>query len=233
MFTKSTEIYDLIYSTKDYKSEAEKLTSVLRSRFSDTKEILDVACGTGEHHRYLIDQFQIEGFDLNEEFIQIAQSKNPKATYSVADMIDFEFNKKYDAVVCLFSSIGYVKTVANLKRAISCFKKHLKNTGVIVIEPWISPSKWISGRTNMQTYSSPEVKVCRMNTSSVEDHISILDFEYLVGDADGIHHYKEKHKLGLFDHNTMKEVFEELELNCEFVAEGLTNRGLYIGTHKK
>ena len=233
MFTKSSDLYDLIYSTKDYQSEAETLSSILLSLNPKVKNILDAACGTAEHHRYLLDKFYIEGFDLNEDFIKIARSKNRMARYSVADMTNFDLDKKYDAIICLFSSIGYVRTASHLQSAISCFKKHLRKNGVIVIEPWISPDKWISGQTHMQTYSSPEVKVCRMTHTRTGDQISILDFEYLVGKSDGIHRYKERHKLGLFDLNIMKHAFEESELNCEFLDTGLTGRGLYIGTHKK
>lgn len=233
MFTKSSELYDLIYSTKDYKSEANILASILLSFNPNIKEILDAGCGTAEHHRFLLDRFQLEGFDLNEDFIKIAQSKNPEADYAVADMTNFNFEKQYDAVVCLFSSIGYVRTVTKLHLAISCFKKHLGENGVLAIEPWISPSDWNPGQTHMQTYSSEEMKVCRMTHTEIEDQLSILNFEYLVGNSDGIHKFSERHKLGLFDHDTMKNIFEQCGLNCEFIPHGLSGRGLYIGTHKK
>lgn len=232
MFTKSSELYDLIYSSKDYKREAATLSSLLLSLNPNTKEILDAACGTAEHHRFLADKFDMEGFDLNEDFIRIAQSKNPIGAYSIADMTNFELGKRYDAIVCLFSSIGYVKTVSRLQSAIACFKKHLKENGILVIEPWIAPNNWNPGQTHMQTYSSEAIKVCRMTHTSTENQVSVLHFEYLVAKADGIHKFEEKHKLGLFDHPTMKSVFEQSDLNCEFLTTELTARGLYIGTNK-
>lgn len=232
MFSKSSELYDLIYNTKDYKSEAETLSSILLRYNPLIKEILDAACGTAEHHRFLLDKFRMDGFDLNEDFIKIAQSKNPKANYSIADMTNFDLKKRYDAVICLFSSIGYVKTVSNLQSAINCFKRHLSKNGVLAIEPWIPPSNWNPGQVHMQTYSSEEVKVCRMGHTGIEGQLSILNFEYLVGKTDGIYKFKERHELGLFDHDTTKDVFERCGLNCEFITDGLTGRGLYIGTHK-
>lgn len=233
MFTKSSELYDLIYSTKDYRSEAENLASILLSHNPHIKEILDAACGTAEHHRFLFDKFHLDGIDLNEDFIKIAQSKNPKGNYSIANITNFDLKKRYDAVVCLFSSIGYVRTVSKLQSAIDCFKSHLDENGILVIEPWISPSNWNPGQIHMQTYSSAEVKVCRMGHTSIEDQLSVLNFEYLVGKADGIYRFDERHELGLFDHDTMQNVFDQSELNCEFMKDGLTGRGLFIGTHKK
>ncbi|MEM7371781.1 MAG: class I SAM-dependent methyltransferase [Bacteroidota bacterium] len=233
MFTKSAELYDLIYSTKDYKSEADTLRSILLSLNPQIQHILDAACGTAEHHRFLTDKFEIDGFDLNEDFIQIAKSKNPGARYFVANMVDFDLKKQYDAVVCLFSSIGYLKTVSNLYAAISNFRRHLTPDGVLVIEPWISPEDWNPGQVHLQTYSSDDIKVCRMAYTRTVDQMSLLDFEYLVGTADGIQKFDERHELGLFDHQTITRVFTQCGLTCQLVKEGLTGRGLYIGTNMK
>ena len=53
-------------------------------------------------------------------------------------MISLDLNKKFDIITCLFSSIGYVKTYANLEKSITSFAKHLKIGGVVIIEPWFT-----------------------------------------------------------------------------------------------
>ena len=233
MFTKSSELYDFIYSTKDYRSESNTLAKILLSHYPGCSTVLDVGCGTAEHHRFLAEKFRLEGIDLNEEFIGIARSKNPSGKYFVANMSHFDLGNTYDAVVCLFSSIGYVGTVENLISTLSCFKKHLGERGVLIIEPWITPAMWIPDKIHMQTYDSDDLKICRMAHTSTKNQKSVLDFEYLIGKPDGIQKFHEKHELGLFDHDTMVKAFEHSDLDCDFMATGLTGRGLYIGTHKK
>src|SRR6476646_6634630 len=110
MFTESAEIYDLIYSFKDYQKESEELKLILKSKSPQSKTILDIGCGTAEHHKYLKDSFAIDGIDLSEKFIATARQKNPQGSYTVADMAAFDLNKRYDVIICLFSSIGYLRT---------------------------------------------------------------------------------------------------------------------------
>src|SRR5215475_7387150 len=87
--------------------------------------ILPVGCGTGLHLSYLKHRFQVEGLDLDEQLLAIARQRNPEVPLHHADMIDFDLGRTFDIVTCLFSAIGYVKTLANLSRAIQCIAQHL------------------------------------------------------------------------------------------------------------
>ena len=64
MFTASSEIYDLVYSFKDYKKESEEITAVIKTKRPDCRTILDIACGTAEHHKYLKDNFEVTDYDF-------------------------------------------------------------------------------------------------------------------------------------------------------------------------
>jgi hypothetical protein len=64
MFAKTAEFYDLVYSFKDYEAEAAKIRNLIHAKHPSAKAILDVACGTGEHARFLASDFSIDGIDL-------------------------------------------------------------------------------------------------------------------------------------------------------------------------
>jgi hypothetical protein len=49
--------------------------------------------------------------------VRIAKAKHPGGQFRRADMVAFQLRRRYDAVLCLFSSIGYVRTLANVRRA--------------------------------------------------------------------------------------------------------------------
>lgn len=231
MFTKSADFYDLLYHSKDYQKESEVLTDQIKSRKPDASTMLDICCGTAEHHRYLKNEFHIEGVDLNEAFIHLAKKKHPTCTYHIADMVDFELEKQYDVILCLFSSIGYVKTVDRLTATLACFHKHLTDGGLVIVEPWLTPDNWSNGKIHMLTYESDDVNICRMNKSETEGNVSVLHFHYLLGRPEkGVEHFEETHELALFTQDEMREAFQGADLEVTFDEQGITGRGLYYGT---
>ena len=141
MFDASAEYFDLIYgSFKDYPREAAQIASLLRQNRPDCRTVLDVACGSGEHARLLTEAgFAVDGVDLSAEFVEIARRKNPAGRFAAGDMSDFHLGRRYDAVLCLFSSIGYLRTLDRVGAAFDCFREHLVPGGVLLVEPWMPP----------------------------------------------------------------------------------------------
>src|SRR5579864_2877898 len=168
MFSVSAELYDAIYSFKDYSTESSKIRKLIEQERPGAKSILDVACGTAEHAKHLSVNFEIDGIDVEPKFIEIARAKNPAGNYSVADMRSFQLGKRYDIVQCLFSSIGYLLTPEDIVAALKCFRAHLAPGGVILVEPWLTPSAYKLGYPHMITVDQPNLKVCRMNVSTRE-----------------------------------------------------------------
>jgi len=231
MFSQTAQYYDTIYlAMKDYGAEAEKLTAFIhRYRRSAGNRLLDVACGTGLHLSYLKQHFQVEGFDLDEQLLAIARQRNPGIPLHHADMTDFNLGCTFDVVTCLFSSIGYVKTLNNLSRAIQCMAQHLSVGGILLIEPWLTPDTWSPGHIGARFIDEPHLKIARMNTSGVEGRLSIMDMHYLVGTPEGIEHHVERHELGLFTTEEMCHALTTGGLEVTYDETGLTGRGLYIG----
>jgi len=53
MFLESPELYDAIYHFKNYGRECEILREIINAAVPGARTILDVACGTGEHAKFL------------------------------------------------------------------------------------------------------------------------------------------------------------------------------------
>jgi hypothetical protein len=144
--------------------------------------------------------------------------------------------KRFDVVACLFSSIGYVGTSARLHQAIASMGRHLAAGGVLVVEPWFAPDAWQRGRPHTLLAERPELTICRMNVSDARDGtdgpISVLDFHYLVATPGGVEHFTEHHELALFTDAQHRTAFAAANLAVEYDADGLTDRGLYIGRHR-
>src|SRR5690606_13304701 len=111
---------------KDYPAEVDKIHEFIQKhKRSKGKTLLDVACGTGVHAGLLSKHYQVEGLDLDAGMLKAAQKKYPKIRFHQGNMISFGLERRFDAITCLFSSIGYVKTKANLRKTIRTMSRHL------------------------------------------------------------------------------------------------------------
>lgn len=230
MFAKSAQYYDLMYSFKNYGEEVRLLSELIRSEHPSARTILDVACGTGEHAKLLHERekFDVDGIDLDSNFIDIASRKNPDGLFVVGNMSNFDLSRTYDVVQCLFSSIGYLTEGPLVVSALEKFKNHLNPHGIILIEPWFSPEDWTTGTPHLLTAEDESTKLCRMNVSQREGNLSILDFHYLIGTAKGVEHFTEDHRLALYTQDQMLGFFETAELSVQYDEKGIFGRGLYI-----
>jgi len=82
MFLQSSELYDAIYHFKNYARECERLRALIVDAVPGARTILDVACGTGEHAKFLKEHYTIDGVDLNENYLRAARVKNPAGRYT-------------------------------------------------------------------------------------------------------------------------------------------------------
>jgi SAM-dependent methyltransferase len=229
VFSQSARIYDAVYSWKDYTGEAERVHELVQARKPGAATLLDVACGTGAHLAELRRWYRCEGLDLDPDLLAVARERLPDLPLHQADMRDFDLGRRFDAVTCLFSSIGYLLTVDALEAAVAAMARHLEPGGVLVVEPWLSPEAVTVPHVGAVFVDEPELKIARVNTIEVDGRTSSFDFHYVVGTPAGVEHFVEHHELGLFTHEEQLAAFRAAGLEVEHDEEGLMGRGLYIG----
>jgi ubiquinone/menaquinone biosynthesis C-methylase UbiE len=234
MWEELAKYYDLIYAWKPYKEESETIHQLIqKNKKSSGNELLEVACGTGSHIQYLKKNYKIVGTDLNPDMLKVAEKRFPKIQFKTVNMISFNLNKKFDVITCLFSSIGYVKTYANLKKTIQSFSKHLKPGGVLIIEPFFSKDSYVAGSPHANFVNEPHVKITRMNVSQRKGILAILDFHFLIATKKGVGYLRDKHELGLFDPKKSIQIIKDNGFKAKFLKNGLMKgRGLYVAVKK-
>jgi 2-polyprenyl-3-methyl-5-hydroxy-6-metoxy-1,4-benzoquinol methylase len=135
----SWSIHPNILSAKRNKTDAEYINLIIRDMGNKTgkryKTILDVPCGSGRLHPYLRKYgYRIYGVDINSRLTKHAKKLFSKyaADYQTANMKSFSLEKKFDVVLCWFTSFGYLS-----KRddglALRSFAMHLNDKGILLI----------------------------------------------------------------------------------------------------
>jgi hypothetical protein len=170
----------------------------------------------------------VDGLDLDAAFVRIARRKHSAGQIYEADMSDFDLSRRYDAVTCLFSSIGYLRTLDRVAGALACFRNHLAPGGVILVEPWFAPGRLDTERVSSNTGEANGVRVTRVSRVEVDGRVSRLLFDYEVTDGTGTRRFSEVHTLGLFTTPELLAAFRSAGLDVDYDPNGLTGRGLYV-----
>jgi ubiquinone/menaquinone biosynthesis C-methylase UbiE len=231
LYRELAKYYDMIYQWKDYKRESGKIKKLIsKLQKSSGNDLLEVGYGTGKHLKFFENDFSCTGIDLSKEMLAVARKNTKNSVLKQANMVNFDIDKKFDIILCLFSSIGYVRSYENLRKTINNFSKHLKTGGVLIIEPWFGKSEYRAGRPFMTTYDEDNIKIARLNVSKVENGASVLEFHYLVAEKNkSVEHFVDKHVLGLFERNETINVMKAAGLDGKFLKDGLMkDRGLFV-----
>jgi len=162
------------------------------------------------------------GIDLNQGILDVAKKNFKNVVFKKADMINFNLNKKFDVITCLFSSIGYVKTYQNLEKTMKNFAKHLKTGGVVIIEPWFAKSAYKAGSVHMTTYENKDLKIARLSVSKVKGNVSINNMHYLIGERNKeVKHFIDRHEMGLFEIDKTLQFMKQAGIKSAFLKNGL------------
>ncbi len=231
-YERQAAYYDAIYEAqgKNYKKESEQIHKVIEKyKKSAGNDLIDVGCGTGAHFTFLRQWYKPEGLDIDQRMLQVARQRFPNIIFHQGDMVNFDLGKAFDVVTCLFSAIGYAMTIPNLQSTIKSLERHVKPGGVVVVEPWFSPEKWIIGKPSAVFVNKPDMKLARINISERRDNISIMNFHFLVATPGNVEYFTELHEIGLFTEEEYLESFKKAGLQTVFDPQGITGRGLYVG----
>jgi trans-aconitate methyltransferase len=234
-YTRLAEVYDALYTGmgKDYAAECETLHRLItQSKRSQGHQLLDVACGTGGHLVFLGQVYTAEGLDRSAEMIAVARRRLPDLPIHQASMVDFQLGRRFDVITCLFASIGLVKTVEHLQRAVGTMVSHLQPGGVLIIEPWLYPEFFHPGTVHAALVDHPDLKIARMirtMMSELDGRVAVWDTHYLVATPHGVEHFTECYELGLFTHEEYLAAFPADQVTVSYDPAGISGRGLYIG----
>ncbi|GAA3990541.1 class I SAM-dependent methyltransferase [Thermobifida alba] len=227
------EVYHLIYTGrgKDYATEARTVEKLVRAHSPEADSLLDVACGTGAHLAAFQSRFsRVEGLEFSPDMIAEARSRRPGITISRGDMRDFDLGRRFDTVICMASSIAYLRSTGELGQTVAAMARHLRPGGVIVLEPWVFPENFIPGYVAADIARDGDRTVARVSHSHRRGRKVPMVVHYIVADAQtGIRHFTDTHTLRLFEQSEYESAFDRAGCDVHYERDARFPLGLFIG----
>lgn len=227
----AADLYDYIYSWKDYGDEARRVTEILTDEgIGEGAHILEAACGTGRYLEHLQSQYRVSGYDLDPQMIRQAQWRVPGGHFALGDMRDHVSAEAVDVLLCLFGGVGYLAPGEGLQSGLSRFAQCLRPGGVLLIEPWVVPERFVPGEAWLQTYVSPGFKLGRVVVPRLEGRQCVLDFQFQLSRAGGrVQRFQAAERLWLHELSEVSEAAAAAGFSLQWTSRGfMADRHLLI-----
>ncbi|HCI04347.1 TPA: SAM-dependent methyltransferase [Candidatus Peribacteria bacterium] len=139
-----SELYDVLYETKDYSAECDFVQSLIEEDVSKSVSILDIGCGTGGHLIPLTERrYKVSGIDKSLHMIDVARQRCAEADITAklmtGDIRTFSLKEKFDIALSLFAVLSYITEDEDLSAAFKNVHTHLNPQGVFIFDVWYGP----------------------------------------------------------------------------------------------
>lgn len=136
-FTDVAEVYDSLMSVVPYSYWVDYVERLWFRFETKPRRILDLACGTGNVTLELLERgLAVEGADVSAAMLEIARRKIPQEVpLWCQDACALNIpGDPFEGCVCLFDSLNYLLSLADLRRAFQSVHRHLVTGGTFVFD---------------------------------------------------------------------------------------------------
>ncbi len=245
MYQGFARVYDQLMNDTPYELWYKHLIEAFNTYNLKSKEILELACGTGEMtNRLAKEGYKILGTDLSEEMLDVAQTKaydqNLKVRYVRQDMTAIELFQTYDAIISFCDGFNYLIDSNDLDDAFSSCYDYLNDEGLLIFDMSSDYKlKHVLGE-NVFTETSEEVAFIWENY--YDDQTQILEFDLTLFIEENGKYIRtdEVHKQRAYTIDDIKvslekngiELLDILDTNTNMSVQETSERWLFIGRKK-
>lgn len=134
LYTDFAEVYHLMYQGLiDYDEELEYYQKILLTH--QCKSILEVACGTGQLARRLLNAgYTYQGLDMSAEMLQFAREALPQTPFHQQDMRYIQLPDQFDAALITARSVSHLMTNLDLIHTFQSIYRVLHSGGILAFD---------------------------------------------------------------------------------------------------
>ncbi len=137
--------YDLVFGS-DWKAEFDFLKACIPKHATGTvRRMFEPACGTGRlMFRLAKAGYDVSGLDLNAKAVAYCNARLKRhgfaASAFVADMTDFQLERKADIAFNMINSFRHIQTAQGAKNHLTCVANCLRRGGLYVLGLHLTPT---------------------------------------------------------------------------------------------
>jgi SAM-dependent methyltransferase len=222
--------YDVIYADKPYAEETRFVADAIAGgSTAGPWKLLDLACGTGRHAFEFAELgHSVTGVDYSSDLLEVArasaESRGLDVSFVEQDIRALELDGgPFDAITCLFDSIGYLVTNDAIVDALSRARRHLTPKGTLALEFLHAPAVLRhASPVRVRRWPTPEggtlfrISEVELDTARQTMHV---DYELLDLDSTGtaVSHWTEAHDNRYFSVEEMRALLQSAGLATRFV----------------
>lgn len=231
-FNDYAQYYDCLYQDKDYKQESNYIRDTILKYQPEAKTLLELGCGSGGHANVLAEHFDIQGLDISEQMIKMAQAKHQQSNiaFDVADIRDFKLDKSFDSVFSLFHVMSYQTTNEDFYAVLANVKQHIKKGGLFLFDVWYGPGVLADKPTGrVKRMHNDKIHVTRVATPRLDTTLNTVDVHYEVFVKDNKNHissFDETHKMRYWFYPEITSFCKTLNFELLGAYDGFTTNPL-------
>jgi SAM-dependent methyltransferase len=197
--------------------------------------VLDLCCGQGRHSVQLAKRgLKVTGLDLNPDYVELAQQAAIAHHVAIetvaADMRDIPFENKFDAIVNMYSSFGYLESETEDLKVLESAARALKTSGRLLLDmlnrEWAIdnyiPNDWHTGADGTLYIERRDLDLA---TSRMHVH-------FIVVDPNGGRRESIGHNIRLYTLTEMMRLLERVGLRQTAVFGGFDSEPYAISTRR-
>ncbi len=217
------DAYDAIYRAKDYEGEVDLIERILaRHGLGGPRRLLDLGCGTGNHALPLARRgHSVVGVDRSPGMLEQARVKAWAAhaqsvVFRDGDVRELDLGQRFDAVLMMFTVLGYQVEDADVDGALAAVRRHLELGGLFIFDVWNGLAV-LADRPRQREVSVSErsTRITRKTSASLDisRHLCRVSFDLERVAADGqTQHWQEEHVMRYYFPEELKVTLSRNQL---------------------
>ena len=223
IFADYAQFYDLLYQDKDYAAEQRYVQRLIEAEAIEARRILDLGCGTGGHAQLFASQgLQVDGIDLSENMLIVAENKRQALPAAVADRLDYRqgdvrtirLGRTYDVVLSLFHVASYQTSDADIAAFFETARRHCNDKGLFIFDLWYGPAVLKEPPAGRRKVIHTEQGTVHRHTAAsmdMDSHLIQVDFtlQQFINDRAKADAIKETHTMRYYFRDELEDLLNQ------------------------
>lgn len=111
-----------------------RIVSLIKKHARKAKNVLELGCGTASNLVALADKYLVSGVDRSPEMLRIAAGKLPRAEFIEADITEFQSEKKFDCIICMYDTVNHLPEFSQWKKLFANVANNLSDKGIFIFD---------------------------------------------------------------------------------------------------